>query len=110
VPLWTRRALIGASRFSNARTSADSIAVTPLFKAFAALSALFVLVAAIGLVLATSWYVDDACETAQWKCDAGGLGLGLVYVCILPAVFLGCTTLLMLIAGRHRRDPALPPK
>lgn len=76
--------------------------MTRPFKACAALSAILVILTLVGLLLATAWYRDGVCEIEAWKCDAGGLGLGLVYVCVLPAFFLGSVALLMVIAGRHR--------
>jgi hypothetical protein len=37
----------------------------------------------IGLVLSNQWYADDACQTAEWKCEVGNLGLT-ASVFILP--------------------------
>jgi hypothetical protein len=51
--------------------------------------------AGVGLLLASVWYADDACPTAQWKCDFGALGVVIVTVALPIAAVVAAVALLL---------------
>ena len=59
--------------------------------------------AALGFLLAGAWYADDACPTAQWKCDFGSLGILMVAVALPIGALVGVVALLLWVTSARRR-------
>jgi hypothetical protein len=59
--------------------------------------------AGVGLLLASAWYADDACATAQWKCGFGSLGLLIVTVALPVGAAVAAVALLLWIGYAARR-------
>jgi ABC-type transport system involved in cytochrome c biogenesis permease subunit len=77
-----------------------SLAVMATFVAVGVL-----VLAALGLLLASAWYADDACPTAQWKCDFGSLGVVMVGLALpIGAVVAVVALVLWIVAARRRVD------
>jgi hypothetical protein len=73
-------------------------------KVFGVLTAICVIVLVVGLPIASAWYADDACPTAEWKCELGAIGFTGVFLGAVGAAAFGLFTLIagLLYAWRRK--------